>query len=263
MRTEISLQACHGILLEIAQAFHTICTKHNIPYYMLGGTQLGAVRHGGIIPWDDDMDFGVPRQYFEELKKLLNAELDFPYKVLSIDSTPDYYAGFIKIEDSRTVAEFEEHDDVCYYGINIDIFPLDRTNSRVGFFSRNNLICQLYKVENYRFLKIEGLGKIKWLISKLLKAFLPFLNKHTIYNFIEKRLLINKGDHIANYYGAWGLKELVDASFFGSPTLYKFETTQFYGVEKPDQYLKCLYGDYMQIPPVNKRHVHIKSAYYK
>ena len=66
MKKTISLPECHNILLNIAIDFHNTCAKHNIPYYMLGGTQLGAVRHKGFIPWDDDMDFGVPRMYFEQ-----------------------------------------------------------------------------------------------------------------------------------------------------------------------------------------------------
>ena len=65
----------HSVLLEIGKAFHNICGKNNIPYFMLGGTMLGAVRHKGIIPWDDDMDFGVPREYFDKLKKALCEEL--------------------------------------------------------------------------------------------------------------------------------------------------------------------------------------------
>ena len=89
MKKTISLPECHSILLNIATAFHNICVAHNIPYYMLGGPQLGAVRHRGMIPWDDDMDFGVPREYFEQLKQILSTELQSSYNVISIDNT-DY-----------------------------------------------------------------------------------------------------------------------------------------------------------------------------
>ncbi|MBP3383466.1 MAG: LicD family protein [Tidjanibacter sp.] len=230
---------------------------------MLGGTQLGAVRHKGIIPWDDDMDFGVPREYYGQLKQVLTEDLKEPYTVISIDNTPGYYGGFIKIEDSRTVAEFTEQNDNSQYGINIDIFPLDKTNGRVGFFSRNNIICQLYKVENYRFYNIVSESRLKTLFSKTLKVLLPFLHKKSIYNFIERRLLPNEGDYMANYYGAWGLREIVKMSYFGEPMLYEFDGKKFYGVENPDKYLKSLYGDYMQLPPEDKRHIHMNKAYYK
>ncbi len=263
MKVKISHKECQGILLNIAKAFHKICISNNIPYYMLGGTQLGAVRHKGIIPWDDDMDFGVPREYFEKLKLILTNELEEPYRVVSLDNTTKYYAGFLKIEDTRTIIEFEYQDDIYQYGVNIDIFPLDKTNGKVGAFSRNNLICQLYKVENYRFLKVKNSGRLKQFISVMLKVVLPFLDKRTIHNIIEHRLLSKDGDYYANYYGAWGLREIVDVSCFGTPTLYEFETEQFYGVANPDQYLTSLYGEYMQLPPEDKRHTHINSAYYK
>ena len=263
MKTKISLSECHEVLLNIAQAFHKVCVDHNIPYYMLGGTQLGAVRHKGMIPWDDDMDFGVPREYYETLKHILSTELKEPYNVISMENTPKYYAGYIKIEDSRTITDSNVEYDIYRYGINIDIFPLDKTNGRTGVFSKNNMICQLYKVENYRFLNVNGGSRLKVAISKALKICLPSLNKHTIYNLIENRLLTDKGEYLANYYGAWGLREIVDASYFGTPTLYDFDTMQFYGVENPDAYLTSLYGNYMQLPPESQRHTHMCNAYYK
>ena len=193
MKKTISLPECHSILLNIATAFHNICVAHNIPYYMLGGTQLGAVRHRGMIPWDDDMDFGVPREYFEQLKHILSTELQSSYNVISIDNTTQYYAGYIKIEDSNTVVE--TLDDCSFpSGINIDIFPLDRTNGNVGFFSRNNLILLLYKIENYRFWKIKGEGFLKGLISKMLKVCLPLLDRKTIYTKMDTNSCCNSND---------------------------------------------------------------------
>ena len=262
MKKKISLPECHSILLNIATAFHNICVAHNIPYYMLGGTQLGAVRHRGMIPWDDDMDFGVPREYFEQLKHILSTELQSSYNVISIDNTAQYYAGYIKIEDNNTIVE--THDDCDFpIGLNIDIFPLDRTNGNVGFLSRNNLILLLYKIESYRFWKIKGAGFLKGLISKVLKVCLPLLDKKTIYSIINRHLLVREGEYIANYYGAWGHKEIVKADYFGDPTLYEFEDQKFYGVQYPDKYLTHLYRDYMQLPPEEKRYTHIKNAYYK
>ena len=74
---KMTLDEIHLTLLDIAKEFDRICVKHNIPYYMIGGTMLGAVRHKGFIPWDDDMDFGVPVEYYEELQRILDKELPF------------------------------------------------------------------------------------------------------------------------------------------------------------------------------------------
>ena len=76
----IDIEEAHHILLDIAKAFTKVCDENNIPYYMLGGTMLGAVRHKGFIPWDDDMDFGVPREYYDLLINVLEKELPSPYR---------------------------------------------------------------------------------------------------------------------------------------------------------------------------------------
>ena len=75
-----NVEELHKILLDIAKDFHQVCVDHNIPYYMLGGTMLGAVRHKGFIPWDDDMDFGVERKYLEKLEKIYAEKVNSPYK---------------------------------------------------------------------------------------------------------------------------------------------------------------------------------------
>ena len=71
---QVDTNQCHKLLLKIAKEFDQICTKYDIPYYMLGGTMLGAIRHKGFIPWDDDMDFGVPRLYYNLLIQKLENE---------------------------------------------------------------------------------------------------------------------------------------------------------------------------------------------
>ena len=80
---KIDLQECHQHLLQIALCFDIICTKHQIPYFMLGGTMLGAIRHKGFIPWDDDMDFGIPRPYFQKFIKIAQKELPDKYEILT------------------------------------------------------------------------------------------------------------------------------------------------------------------------------------
>ena len=78
-------QAC---LLNIAKEFDRICTKHNIPYYMIFGTMIGAIRHKGFIPWDDDMDFGVPIEYYKQLEAILEIELPYPYRCCNYKNHP-------------------------------------------------------------------------------------------------------------------------------------------------------------------------------
>ena len=77
---KLNIEECHARLLKIAEIFDIICKDNGIPYYMLGGTMLGAIRHKGFIPWDDDMDFGVPRKYYKDLIDIFDKKLPNPYK---------------------------------------------------------------------------------------------------------------------------------------------------------------------------------------
>lgn len=258
----IDVKECHKYLLNIAKTFHDICVKHNIPYFMLGGTQLGAIRHHGFIPWDDDMDFGVPRQYFAEMIDLLHRELPREYKILDIYHTENFNKGYVKLEDSRTLIK-EVSRKGKSMGLNIDIFPLDFTNGKKNIFSKNWLINQLIKVESYTFDDLDNLDILRMSINKIFKVLLFFLNSKSILKYINKHLISSEGDFIVNHFGVYADKEIVKKDFFGVPMLYKFEDTELYGVAKADDYLTHIYGDYMQIPKGRANHFHIQELYLK
>lgn len=251
----------HQRVLPIAKLFHKICVENSIPYYMLGGSMLGAVRHKGFIPWDDDMDFGVERQYFKKLENLLRSQLPDNFSLICRKDTPNFFGGYIKIEDNRTLVK--ENNISYVYGVNIDIFPLDRTNDNFSVFSRNKAIDLLYRIQNYRFYDLSKATGLKRKISKFLHFVgLPH-SKDRIFEIIEKYLLKDRGDCLANYFGAWGLKEVVKNDIMGEPVLYSFEDTSFYGVSNYKQYLEQLYGDYNTLPPVEKQSNHIKEIVIK
>ncbi len=259
----ITLDELHSILLDIAKEFHRICVEHNIPYYMLGGTMLGAVRHKGFIPWDDDMDFGVPREHFEQLKRVLEEELPSHYRVLTMDNSDALVENFIKIEDRRTVVYEKYKENVQdKFGVNIDVFPIDECNYRKGLFSKNYWISILVKVQIFRFLYAKNMPLIKKMIAYTIKGSLFFLKERSIINFIEK-YLVTKGDCYNNYYGAWGSREIVPNSFFGKGKLYDFEDYQFYGLDNSSAYLTNLYGDYMKLPPKEKQRSHLMGVFWK
>ena len=124
-----NIEELHKILLDIAKYFHQICVDNDIPYYMLGGTMLGAVRHKGFIPWDDDMDFGVERKYFEKLETILEERVDSPYRLLTKYNSKIILNDFDKLEDSRTIVQDPSRSNINeVFGVNVDVFPLDITN---------------------------------------------------------------------------------------------------------------------------------------
>lgn len=263
MRKITSIKEVHSILISIAKEFHNICVRHNIPYYMLGGTMLGAVRHKGFIPWDDDMDFGIPREYYEQFTKYAIKELPEPYRIQTLDNSNYIIYGFNKITNTRTIiSEFHKSNTNEKIGINIDIFPLDKIDCRIGLFSRYWFFRKLIKLQGILFIDAKNKSTLKKCMIYPLKSILTF-KKNTIPSLINKQIYHNKskGNKIANIYGAWGVKEIINSEIMGTPQLYKFEDTELYGVADYDKYLKSLYNNYMQIPPENKRRIHSQDFY--
>lgn len=257
MRQITDIKDIHGILLQIAKEFHNICVKHDIPYYMLGGTMLGAVRHKGFIPWDDDMDFGVPRKYIKKLLEVLRNELPAHLSVITPLDGYGVANEIIKITDNRTIVEEHGKEHIIKkMGLFIDIFPLDRSNNNWSFVSRNKLVWSMICANNLRCYPSDKVS------HKLLKVIIKLIPQDIYFNII-RLLLPNNGLYLSNYSGAWGKKETVEATCFGVQSLYTFEDTLLYGVELPDIYLRNLYGNYMQLPSIYNRHLHLKKTFWK
>ena len=262
----IELQECQQILLQIAKNFDQICRKHQIPYFMLGGTMLGAIRHHGFIPWDDDMDFGIPRPFYQTFINVAKKELPTEYSILTKENSPSLKKGFIKIQLKGTkVIEkiFDESDKTFYNGICIDIFPLDGCQNNSWFDRlRVKINFLLIRIQEGRFCSLSIRSGIKKHIAQLIKL-LP-INDNKLSNLINKRIQYwnyNSTSQIANYYGHWKEKEIMNNEIFGTPKLYSFNDLTFYGVEDYDKYLHYLYGEYNVIPPKEMQITHANEIY--
>ena len=263
---KIGLNECHSRLLDIAKHFHAVCEKNEIPYYMVDGTMLGAIRHKGFIPWDDDMDFAVPRKYYNKLLHALENSTYRPYRVISSKNS-NYPLSYIKIEDTSTWIDDPRRKgkDNLKIGINIDIFPLDDCSlnpSKVKPYIRKKKINSIIIVALFlSFLTDSWKTKIIQKLAKLIygsKDIAYWLN-------CEKSLVeaVNKtGDEaFINLSSIYGERDIINKRYYGIPKLYDFEDTSFYGVDNYDVILRKIYGAYMKLPPENERFSHSIDIY--
>ena len=237
-------------VLEIAKVFHNICVNHQIPYYMGGGGLLGAIRHGGFIPWDDDLDFLVPRDYYPSVIAALKSDLPQQMVMKSIETEDSIWGEIVKIEDTAIEVKEKVGEGVLVHGAFIDVFPLDYTNDSRTPFSRNWIIRRLLMAEAIRR------GNAHSLTMKAVRA-VPHVLGKTFYVRMVRALVAKRGRYQTSYWGAYGERETVPSYYWGKPTLYDFEDTQFYGIEQYALYLSHDYGDYMQLPREDKRKTHI------
>lgn len=254
-------------ILSILKEFISICKDNNLTYYALGGTLLGAVRHKGFIPWDDDIDIGMPREDYEKFKKIASNALSDNYKFLSED-TSNYKKSFSVIRDDSTKIIMNYSNEEQEESLWIDIFPLDGmpsnplkkkyhsyrylyTRMMVQLSQFNSLVNQ--KKENRPWLekviiRIANVVKIEKVVSFswAQKKYLQTIKK---YSFNE--------DFAGNYTGAYKLREIVPSDYFGQPILLQFEDLKLSCPHKFREYLTAIYGaDYMQLPPEEKRVLH-------
>lgn len=249
-------------LLEMMHWFHSFCVNNNLRYYALGGTMLGAARHQGFIPWDDDLDIGMPRKDYDTLSALLQNHPDDRYVL----ETPNFFASdynycFSKLYDTQTTL-VEHLRRQIKRGIFIDIFPLDGMGNTEQE-SRNN-----FRKIDYRFKYLiahtteirEGRGVLKNAAVILSHTILnPFIDDKKMIldlNVRSAQLDFDACVYGGNPFGAWRYKEIMRRDIMGIPTLYKFEDMEIYGAEDCDAYLTHLYGDWRKLPPVEKRVSH-------
>ena len=263
MKKISDIEELHQLVLNIAKEFHRLCENHHIPYYMLYGTMLGAKRHQGFIPWDDDVDFGVKFEYYERLVKALKEDLPERYRCVTRYDRQGAVGGFLKIEDTYTVVHEESRlHDADNTGVFIDVFLLYPCSGNKSWFSRSGLIKLCTLIQAYRFYSKKE-PKWQFLVSRVMKACFFWLKKPSMINFYERVLVPNDGEYMSTHSSVYNLKDVINKNIYGNPKLYQFGDVQFYGVEDADSYLKHLYGDYMRLPPIEKRRVHISKVYWK
>lgn len=261
------------VSLDILKDVHEFCVENNIHYSLSGGTLLGAIRHNGFIPWDDDADIQMPRTGYEIFIKTYKSKKG--YKLLCPELTKN---GETKVRLTKICDMEKTYIDQGPYrftpleiGVNIDIIPVDGAPDNFDEAKRHlkRLVMQLRFLNAWRTSNSkwsDGLRYKKW--EQRIKFFiLKFIGLFLNGNVLKKALDIQKEyDYSSsNYFFAgphYGMGEWQPKKNMESYILHKFEDTEFYVMSGYDDNLHSLYGDYMKLPPENKRVSHDYNKYY-
>lgn len=251
-------QDVRKVQLNILIKLDEICQKNGLRYYLAFGTCLGALRHKGFIPWDDDIDVLMP---YEDAKKLIKLQNEFGDKffVQSKETDSDYRSIAMRVRDEETTCiEGDEVDLKIHKGIYIDIYPFYEC-------STNNLVRTIDILRSH-LLKVLvnnrpplNHGKILKIISKMVLFFYSDKKRYRKIEKIENRLASVKGDEILDYYGQ-DITLITAISYpkdwFAEPKRLEFEGRYFNGATEPEKYMKKRYDDYMKLPSVEEQVVH-------
>lgn len=249
--TQEDLQQLKQVELDAFKAFIDVCERLNLRYYLLGGTLLGAVRHKGFIPWDDDIDVGMPRADYEIFLEKAQALLPEKYFVQSNRVEKEFPYNYAKIRDVETtyLESSVAHLSICH-GAFIDVFPLDfypDADKEKDFFKKKVNLTR--RIENV----FGGVYKRVWW-KKIICFLLAPMSLQKALEEREKLYLsaTDKG-RTANYSGAWGEKEIVPTEWYGEGSVLEFEGLSVRAPKEYEKWLTQVYGEYMKLPPEEKR----------
>ena len=253
------LKQLQMIELEMLQEVARICNLHNIKYTIIGGTLLGAVRHGGFIPWDDDADVAMLRPEYEKFCNIINESLDHSrFYFQDMEHTQGYRWGYGKIRRKNTVFLREGQEEMPYeQGVFLDIFPIDGTPDSFLLRIIHEFRCFIVrkilwssvgrKTEKNKL--IRNIYKVLYLIpdntvKKMYRGLI--LKKHSEDTEVVRTLTFPSHGPLHGYYRNW----------FAETAPIEFEGIRFEGVKDYKGWLTYEFGDYMKIPPKEKQKAH-------
>lgn len=254
-------QKIQKLILYIANEVIRICDKNDIPYNITAGTLLGAVRHKGFIPWDDDFDFAMTRNDYERFlkacKKDLNTDIFF-LQTAETDRNFAYSMAKLQLLGTEIIEDFSIGVDI-HHGIFVDIFPYDKLPDgdvkRKKFLKKNHLLKTMLWIKCGYGVK-EHSGRTGYKILHFLGRFVTVEKlKKKIYAHITKYNNTNFNDCFTSDYP----DEKMEEKWLVNRTEYPFEGYNFKGFRDYDEYLSSLYGDYMTLPPENERETHTNA----
>lgn len=239
-------------LVQMLKYIDTICQKENIPYWLAGGNALGLARHGGFIPWDDDLDIEMRREDFFRLRKAVLNDSKSPYKWQDATTDKYYLMHYAKLRDTKSEVIEPRTDFYKMRGIFLDIFPIDYSThfmTKYSTLTRRLVEGIVWHVLPKKIRKYGILTAKTFLLKGLWPAW-SFINKP----FRSKKYMYHYPTSIAKVFHPFDLDHI-----------FPLKRAIFEGVEinipgNIEGYLEDAYGNWKQMPPLDKIHVHLDSS---
>lgn len=245
--SEQDLKHAQRVLLFMMKSIHEVCVKNDIKYWIDYGSLIGAVRHNGFIPWDDDFDICMLREDYERFDKIAQKELgdDFFWQTYKTDKKWSAFQGKVRLKKTLWMESVLANTGLKENGFFIDIFPIDNVyNAKI--------------IRKIHFALVRLL--VRYAFSKLHN------NQYFFFRLLPHKITMQIGDYIlkickrSEYVTSFSLgaikKNLLLKSIFTELVLHQFEEEQFYIPKEYDRRLKLYYGDYMTPPPPEERQGH-------
>lgn len=261
----LSLKEIQQEELKLLKEFRSICEKNGLIYSLIGGSLLGAVRHKGFIPWDDDIDVGMPRADYEKFIALISAcDEGYKYDIETFPSNSKH-ACLIKFisKDIYVQQRYKEEANLW-----IDVLPIDNlpasTRKVESIYNRAKILRSVIQLSK----ALPGEGKTA-LKAQMKRFAVPLINHFSLAEKAAKQLdvLAKKCNSSSTgfigivTYGMYGPGERMPDTALQNMPLFEFEDDKFPGFSCWDEYLHGIYGDYMELPPEDKRHTHEIKAW--
>lgn len=253
----VALRDVQQRALTVLEALAGFCDRHGLRYYLVGGTLLGALRHEGFIPWDDDIDIALPRADYQRLLALVD-RLPHGLRAIHPSRDADTPYPFLVVRDarSRLVIDYARPFD---RGIGVDVFPIDAVPApgprREVLFKAIALMraWTMNKQQGYYPHRVAASRRLRFLLLSLASRLCPAQRIYRLYERLVAGGNAARSAYLGNLYGLYGRREVVQAEVFGEGAWVRFEGIRFRGPAHAERYLENVYGDFRQLPPPGQR----------
>jgi len=249
------IKDCQKVMLEIAVEIDRICKKYDIKYVLDAGSALGAVRHGGFIPWDDDLDIAMLREDYDKFLTVCEREFDGMFFFQNNFTDPEYQYDFAKVRKNGTI--FEESVQKNYNihkGVFVDVFPID--NVKVNSYKFQYRLFQFVRGVRWRKVRfLDGINFKKRIVRTAAWA-LSILSVYRLNLLLEKVMRWHNKkatEYVYKICNPGELKPLQRREFYIERIRIDFDEHRLYISKDYDAFLRERFGDYMKLPPKNQQ----------